>query len=47
MSRHRSHVVRPLRLRTVVNAIISSVIAGAVLGVVKPMGPLFAYFLGI
>lgn len=47
MSRHRSHVVKPIRPITVVNAIIVSVLAGVVLGIVKPMGPLFAYFLGI
>jgi len=47
MSRHRSHVVRPIRPVTVVNAIITSAFAGVVLGVVKPLGPLFAYMMGM
>lgn len=47
MSRHRAHVVQPLRPKTIVNAIISSVAAGIILGVIKPLIPLFAYFLGV
>ena len=47
MSRHRSHVVQPIRVVTVINAIVASAITGVVLGVVKPLGPLFAYMMGM
>jgi hypothetical protein len=47
MSRHRSHVVKPLRLSSVVNAIVASALAGVTLGVIKPLGPLFAYMMGM
>lgn len=47
MSRHRAHVVQPLRFRTVVNAIVASAITGVVIGVIKPLGPLFAYIVGV
>jgi len=47
MSRHRSHVVQPIRPVTVVNAIITSAFAGVVLGITKPLVPLFAYMLGM
>lgn len=47
MSRHRAHVVQPLKAKTVVNAIAASIFAGIVIGVIKPLGPLFAYILGV
>lgn len=47
MSRHRSHVVRPLRFSTVVKAISASVVSGVLIGVLQPLGPLAAYILGM
>lgn len=47
MSRHRSHVVQPLRFVTVAKAVVASAITGIVLAIIEPMGPLFAYILGV
>lgn len=47
MSRHRSHVVQPLRISTVVKAVSVSIVSGVLIGVLQPLGPLAAYILGM
>lgn len=46
MARHRSRQLRPVT-RTVVKAVIGSALAGVLLGVLSPLGPLVLWMVGL